>query len=287
MKQSPPIGLHLGIAGGLHNALIRARQLNSTAVQNFSSNPRGWAARPLETEQVETFKRTRQETLITPVVIHVNYLVNLASADKIIRDKSRIAFREEVERGIALGADFLVVHPGSSKGACAADGVKTCAETLREACDGLNLEGLRILIENTAGQGECIGYTFEQLRDIVAATPALNLGICFDTAHAFAAGYDLRDEDGLKATLESLDAGVGLANVAVVHFNDSKTPYNSRVDRHAHIGEGEIGREGMRRVARAPQLAHAAFLLETPQDAEGDEERNLETLRAFILSPAA
>lgn len=282
MNQSPPIGLHLGITGGLHKALLRARELDSTAVQIFSRNPRGWTARPLEPEQVELFKRTRQETGITPVVIHANYLINLASGDATIRDKSRAAFREEVERGITLGADFLVVHPGSAKGACAADGVTACAATLREACEGIELGGLRILIENTAGQGDCIGHAFEHLRDIIAANPQLNLGVCFDTAHAFAAGYDIRDVDGLAATLRSLDTHVRLENVRVVHFNDSKTAYNSRVDRHAHVGSGEIGAEGMRRVAQHARLAHAAFLLETPQDAEGDDRRNLEALRSYI-----
>lgn len=281
---APRIGLHLGIAGGLHTALLRARELNATAVQIFSRNPRGWTAKPLDAEQIALFKSTRAETSISPVVIHANYLINLASGDATIREKSRLAFREEVERGIAIGADYLVVHPGSTRGACAADGVRTCAETLREACDGVGRGGLRILIENTAGQGDCIGHDLAHLRDIIALCPGLNLGVCFDTAHAFAAGYDLRDEDGLTATLESLEACVGLENVRVVHFNDSKTAYSSRVDRHANIGEGEIGHEGMRRIACTPRLAHAAFILETPQDVEGDEQKNLEALRSFITS---
>ena len=278
----PRIGLHLGIAGGLHTALLRARELNATAVQIFSRNPRGWTAKPLDAEQIALFKSTRDATAISPVVIHANYLINLASGDETIREKSRSAFREEVERGIAIGADYLVVHPGSTKGACAADGVRACAATLREACDGVDRGGLRILVENTAGQGDCIGHELAHLRDIIALCPDLNLGVCFDTAHAFAAGYDLRDEDGLTATLESLETCVGLENVRVVHFNDSKTAYSSRVDRHANIGEGEIGHEGMRQIARAPVLAHAAFLLETPQDQAGDDERNLESLRSFV-----
>ena len=282
MSESPRFGLHLGIAGGLHTALLRARELDSTAVQIFSRNPRGWTAKPLEPEQVALFKRTREECDISPVVIHANYLINLASGDKAIRDKSRAAFREEVERGLALGADYLVVHPGSSKGACAADGVRTCGETLREACEDMSLENLRILGENTAGQGDCIGHDFAHLRDIIGANPDLNLGVCFDTAHAFAAGYDLREEDNFEATLRALDTQVGLENVRVVHFNDSKTAYNSRVDRHTHVGCGEIGAEAMCRIAQSSRLSHAAFLLETPQDGEGDDKRNLETLRSYI-----
>ncbi len=256
--------------------------MNCDAVQIFSRNPRGWTARPLADEEIEQFKIVRAETRISPVAVHCNYLVNLASADNEIREKSIKSFREEIERGIILGADYLVVHPGSAKGACETDGVRTCAKSLKIACADLDLDSLRILIENTAGQGECIGYRFEHLRDVIAACPESNLGVCFDTAHAFAAGYDLRYEDGFAATLEALESNVGMKNITVVHFNDSKAPYNSRVDRHWHIGMGEIGAEAMRRVARSPELAHAAFLLETPQDEKGDDERNIEALRSFL-----
>ena len=278
----PRIGLHAGIAGGLHNALLKAHALGADAVQIFSRNPRGWQARPLGDEEVAGFRRVRAECGITPVVIHANYLINLAAADPVIRAKSVASFREEVERGLALGADYLVVHPGSARGACEADALRTCAESLREACDGLDLAGFRILLENTAGQGECIGHRFEHLRALVARCPGLPLGVCLDTAHAFTAGYDLRDEDGLAAALDSLDANVGLASVRAVHFNDSKAPYNSRVDRHYHLGLGHIGAEALARVASDPRLAHAAFLLETPQDEHGDDERNLAALRSYI-----
>ena len=278
----PRIGVHAPIAGGLSNALLKARALGCDAVQIFSRNPRGWQARPLAAEEVETFKRARRETGISPVVIHANYLVNLAAADETVRAKSVASFREEVERGVALGADYLVVHPGSARGACEPDALRTCAESLRAACAGLELRGFRILLENTAGQGECIGHRFEHLREIIAGCPDLNLGVCLDTAHAFTAGYDLRDEDGLSAALDSLDANAGLANVRAVHFNDSKAAYNSRVDRHYHLGLGHIGAEALARVASHPKLAHAAFLLETPQDELGDDARNLAALRSYL-----
>ncbi len=278
----PRIGFHAPIAGGLQNALLKARERGCDTVQIFSRNPRGWQARPLSDEEVETFKRVRAETSIGPVLIHANYLINLAAADEGIREKSVASFREEVERGIQLGADYLVVHPGSARGSCEEDGIRTCAESLKKACEGLDLGGFRILLENTAGQGECIGHRFEHLRKIVAACPELNLGVCLDTAHAFTAGYDLRDEDGFAATFESLDANVGLSNVRAVHFNDSKAVYNSRVDRHWHIGLGHIGADALARVARHPSLAHAAFLLETPQDETGDDERNLAALRSYV-----
>jgi deoxyribonuclease-4 len=282
MGRKPKIGLHAPIAGGLHHALLKGGELGCETVQIFSRNPRGWMARPLVAEEVARFQEVRAETQISPVAIHANYLINLAAADQGIREKSRASFREEVERGLLLRADYLVVHPGSAKGACEADALRTCAESLKAACDGLRLGEFRLLLENTAGQGECIGHRFEHLREITEACPELNLGVCFDTAHAFTAGYDIRDEDGLAATFESLERNVGTANVCAVHFNDSKADYNSRVDRHWHIGLGHIGTEALRRVARHPRLAHAAFLLETPQDETGDDRRNLDALRSFV-----
>jgi deoxyribonuclease-4 len=278
----PRIGFHAPIAGGLHHALVKAHAHGCDAVQIFSRNPRGWQARPLASAEVERFKFVRAETGISPVVIHANYLINLAAADQGIREKSVASFREEVERGIALGADYLVVHPGSARGACEEDAVRTCAESLNAACAGLDLGGFRILLENTAGQGACIGHRFEHLREIRERCPALDLGVCLDTAHAFTAGYDIREREGLDDALQSLDRSVGLARVRAVHFNDSRAAYNSRVDRHWHIGLGQIGAEALARVARAPQLAEAAFLLETPQDELGDDARNLALLRSFV-----
>lgn len=280
----PRIGFHAPIAGGLQNALLKAQSLGADTVQMFSRNPRGWTARPLADEEVERFRTVREETRISPVVIHCNYLVNLAAADEIIREKSRKAFREEVERALTLGADYLVVHPGSARGSCEQDAIATCAESLKVACEGLTLDGFRILLENTAGQGECIGHRFEHLREIIKLCPELSPGVCLDTAHAFTAGYDIRERDGFEATFESLEKNVGLSHVRAVHFNDSKADYNSRVDRHWHIGLGHIGSEALSRVARHPSLSHAAFLLETPQDELGDDARNLEALRSFIQS---
>lgn len=278
----PRLGFHAGIAGGLQNALLKAQALGADTVQIFSRNPRGWKARPLDAEEVETFKRVRAETGVSPVVIHANYLINLAAADESIREKSVASFREEVERALRLGADYLVVHPGSARGACEADALRTCSESLNAACDGLEFGDFRILLENTAGQGECIGHRFEHLREIAAQCPGLHLGVCLDTAHAFTAGYDLRESEGLSAALDSLDANVGLGHVRAVHFNDSKAEYNSRVDRHWHLGLGHIGADALRRLARDPRLSHAAFLLETPQDEHGDDARNLAVLRSFV-----
>jgi len=241
-------------------------------------------AKPLASTDVKLFRKTRKLTQIYPVLIHCNYLVNLAAADEALLIKSRESFREEIERALTLGVDYLVVHPGSARGACEADGIALCAESLRIACKGLRLRKFQILLENTAGQGDCIGHRFEHLREIMDAAPGLPLGVCFDTAHAFTAGYDIREEDGLTSLIEKMNRTVGLNSVRAIHFNDSRAVYNSRVDRHWHIGEGHIGLEALRRVARHPKLKHCAFILETPYDDPRADLENLEKLRSFVTS---
>jgi deoxyribonuclease-4 len=276
------IGFHAPIKGGLHNALIVAKETGCDTVQLFSRNPRGWLAKPLAVEDIVLFRKTRRLTKISPVSIHCNYLVNLAAADEVLLLKSRESFREELERALVLGVDYLIVHPGSARGACEADGLATCAQSLKIACKGLRLGSLRILLENTAGQGKCIGHRFEHLRDIIEACSRLPLGVCFDTAHAFTAGYDFREEDGLEALIQKLHRTVGLKNVRAIHFNDSRAVYNSRVDRHWHIGEGHIGREALKRVAQHRRFRHCAFILETPYDDPRADLKNLEILRSFV-----
>jgi deoxyribonuclease-4 len=284
MKKSarPRIGFHAPITKGLHDALIIARDTGCDTVQIFSRNPRGWMAKPLTKDAVKLFRETRRLTKISPVLIHTNYLINLAAVEEEMLVKSITSFREEVERAIALGVDYLVLHPGSSRGRLEADGIEVCALSLKIACKGLRMGGLTILLENTAGQGQAIGYRFEHLRAIMDACPRLPLGVCVDTAHSFTAGYDIREADGLAATISNIQRTVGTKNVRAIHFNDSRAPYNSRVDRHWHIGEGHIGREALRRVAQHPKLAHAAFILETPYDDPRADVKNLEALRSFV-----
>jgi len=281
-EKRPKIGFHAPIKGGLHQALVIAKETGCDTVQIFSRNPRGWSAKPLSLADIALFKRVRRLTKLKPVVIHCNYLVNLAAVDEMILQKSRASFREEIERAIVLGVDYLVVHPGSARGAHEAAGIRKCSESIKIACRRLNLGKLRILLENTAGQGECIGHRFEHLRYIMDGCPKIPLGVCFDTAHAFTAGYDIREEDGLEALIEKLQQTVKTRNVRAIHFNDSRAPYNSRVDRHWHIGEGHIGSEALRRVARHPKLAHAAFILETPYDDPRADLQNLNMLRSFV-----
>jgi len=281
-NRRPKIGFHAPIKGGLHQALIIAKETGCDTVQIFSRNPRGWMAKPLTSEDISLFLKTRRTTKISPVAIHCNYLVNLAAADEILLQKSRASFREEVERAILLGVDYLVVHPGSARGAREADGIRTCSDSIKFAVRRLNLGKLRILLENTAGQGQCIGHRFEHLRQIIEACPKIPTGVCVDTAHAFTAGYDIREEDGLQALVEKIESTVRTQKVRVIHFNDSRAAYNSRVDRHWHIGEGHIGTEALRRVAQHPKLAHAAFILETPYDDPRADLKNLNMLRSFV-----
>jgi deoxyribonuclease-4 len=280
--KKPRIGFHAAITGGLHMALLRAKELNCQTVQIFSRNPRGWQAKPLTEEDIVQFKARRRQTKISPVVIHANYLINLSAADPLTLEKSRASFREELERGLVLGADYLVVHPGSARGALEAAGIATCAASLKVTTRNLDLGKFRILLENTAGQGDCIGHRFEHLRDLMDACVDIRLGVCLDTAHTFTAGYDIRDEEGLEATMQVVKRTVGTRNVRAVHFNDSRAVYNSRVDRHWHIGQGHIGSEALRRVARHPRLSQAAFILETPTEPLEDHIKNVEMLRSFV-----
>lgn len=280
-QRRPRIGFHAPIKGGLHNALLVSHELGCDAVQIFSRNPRGWMAKPLTRNDVDLFRQVRRETKLSPIVIHCNYLVNLAAADQMMLEKSRWSFREELERAVLLGVDYLVVHPGSAKGACESDGIQTCIESIRFACRKMKLGRLKILLENTAGQGECIGHRFEHLREIMDGCASLPIGICFDTAHAFTAGYDIREEDGLAALIQRIQKTVGTKNVRAIHFNDSRAPYNSRVDRHWHIGQGHLGMDALRRVAQHPKLAHAAYILETPYDKPADNLPNINALKGF------
>jgi deoxyribonuclease-4 len=214
-----------------------------------------------------------------PLVIHDNYLINLASANPVLRARSVQAFHQEIVRAIALGADYLVAHPGC----CGVDrpvpeAISAIAQGLRQAARGLKLGDLRLLLENTAGQGTSIGSKFEELGDIIDACPDLPLGLCVDTAHLFASGWDIRTDDGLDRTLMALDRTVSLDRVFVFHINDSKTQLGSRVDRHEHIGKGKIGLDAFRRILNHSLLGGRAFIAETPIDRPGDDRRNVATL---------
>ncbi len=281
------VGVHTSIAGSLSNAAHHAKEIGCDTFQMFSANPRGWKSQEPTPADCEAFRGIRAGHQLSPVVIHDNYLINLASADAIIRSKSIAAFRRELERAVALGADYLVTHPGSAKGGSPTAAIAICVESLLQAAAGMKLDGLTILIENTAGQGTVIGRTFEEVAEIIAgAEKALPVGACIDTAHSFAAGYAIHTEDGLAATVKQLDSTIGMKKVLVIHANDSKTPFESHVDRHDHIGEGLIGAEAFKRIVTHPKLANIPFICETPVDEPGDDVRNLVMMRKLAGVPA-
>jgi deoxyribonuclease-4 len=280
------LGVHTGIGGGLHNSIREAVAKGCQTWQIFSRNPRGWIARALTEEQISLFRQAREESGVNPCVIHSCYLINLAAPSSEIRAKSIVAFRDEIERGLLIGANYLVVHPGSGRGAPVEVAIQNCASAIHEAAKGLEdriwKSGFHILIENTAGSGEQIGRSFEEVREIIALCQNnLPMGMCLDTAHSFAAGYDWRDELATRRALALLGKTVGFDQVKAVHFNDSKAGFNSRVDRHWHIGKGEIGSEGLARLINHPKLRRLPFILETPQDELSDDLKNLAAARAL------
>jgi deoxyribonuclease-4 len=273
------VGVHTSIAGGLPKAVESAAAKGCDGFQIFARNPRGWMARDLDRDEVRAFREARERAGLWPLAIHSVYLINLASQDPVGLERSRRAFREEIERGLRLGADYLVVHPGNPVSAPAEVGILTAAESIREAARGLNLNGLTILLENTTGQGSSIGCHFDHLADMLAMLDGLPVGVCLDTAHTLAAGYDIATAKGLKATVRLIERSFGFERIRLIHCNDSKAPCGARVDRHQHIGLGHIGAEGFRRLTHTLKFRRVPFILETPVDRERDDVWNMNRLR--------
>lgn len=274
------IGIHTSIAGDITGALEIAHGLGANALQIFSSSPRMWVRGVSRISEADAarFRARRAELALGPLVVHCNYLINLASPNPVLRTRSMQAFHQEIVRAAALGADYLVLHPGSGQESGSDSAVAAISQALKLAARGLKLGELRILLENTAGQGGSVGSRLEELKAILDACPDLPLGVCIDTAHTFAAGWDIRTKEGLEGALADIDRTVGLVRVGVVHVNDSKVPVGSRVDRHEHIGKGKIGMEAFGRILNHPLLAACAFILETPIDKPGDDKRNVAAL---------
>lgn len=276
------IGIHTSIGGALSRAPERAYRLGCNAFQIFSSSPRQWKPSQVDPAEAQVFARLREKYDLHPLVIHDNYLINLASSDPVIRPKSIAAFRAELERAVALGAEYLVTHPGSARNGDRATALTQFITALEEASRGIRWGNLRVLIENTAGGGGSLGADFEEMHAILRLTRGVPLGCCLDTAHCYQAGHDLSTEQGLEALLARVDATIGLDCVRVVHTNDSRTRLGSRSDRHEHIGRGGIGREGFRRILNHPRLREKTFILETPIDQPGDDLRNLNAVRSLV-----
>lgn len=282
--RGPLLGAHMSIAGGVGNAFIEGKKVNCDAIQIFTKSSRQWASKPYSKEEIEQFHINRKETGIGTVVAHDSYLLNMGSPDAALRARSVAAFIDELERCEILGVTNLIAHPGAHVGAGELDGIKTIARSLDEvhkACPGYTA---KVTLEITAGQGSNLGYRFEQIGNMIDATRESDrLRVCFDTEHAFAAGYDIRTRDGYERTFGEFDEAIGIKFLAAFHLNDSKKKFNSRVDRHEHIGKGFIGIDAFRMLVNDRRFWGLPMCLETPKGPDLKEDReNLELLRSLI-----
>jgi len=285
LMTSRRVGIHTSIADGLENAAARAYRLGCNTFQIFSTNPRQWRPYSLGRRQCEVMNQLRQRYDLKPLVIHSNYLINLAGTNVPFVKKSIAAFRGELERALALRAEYLVLHPGSFRGASREEGLQRTASSIADAGAGLDLAigGLTILIENTAGAEYSLGGTFEQVAELLdLLRRTLPVGACIDTCHTHVAGYDIVSEEGRQLTLRHLEATVGLQDVRVWHCNDAKAERGSKLDRHEHIGRGKLGLNVFRALLNDPRLKRAAFIAETPIDDPGDDLRNVEALKLLV-----
>lgn len=275
------LGTHVSIAGGIENAISRGAAVGCTAIQVFTRNASRWQAKPLPAESVAAFRAARQNSSIDYVAAHDSYLINLASPESELRNKSIAAFIDEMERCSQLGIKDLVMHPGAHVGQGAEAGLATLIESFQTIFDQAPVD-VRVLVENTAGQGTCLGASFAELAEILARLPQRNVGICFDTCHAFAAGYDLTSAENYAQVMAEFDRLIGIERLSLFHLNDSKKPLGSRVDRHDHVGRGLIGPEGFAALMRDQRFAAIPKIIETPPGAEHcDDFENLALLRRF------
>jgi deoxyribonuclease IV len=278
------IGVHVGTSGGVWTAVNRAVEAGANTFQIFSSSPRAWKAADVKPEDAAKMQALREEFNVGPVSIHASYLINLCSQTESVRVNSIDGFRGEVERALALKAEFLVLHPGSWKGLTREEGLRLAAQSIERAIDGIDFtaRNFRILIENTAGAEFSLGGKLEQVAELVACLEkCAPMGVCLDTCHVHVAGYDIVSEDGYLETMLLVRDTVGFEAVKVWHCNDAKAAMGSKLDRHEHIGEGTIGAAAFRRLLHDDRFAHCAFIAETPVDAPGDEARNVGVLRTL------
>jgi deoxyribonuclease IV len=260
----PLLGAHVSIAGGVSQALGRGSQIGCQCIQIFTRSSRQWAAKPYPAEEVAAFKQARKESGIQMVVAHDSYLVNLGAPEEKLRKKSIEAFIDELNRCEALEVPYLISHPGAHMGSGEAAGIRTIAQSVDQAHRACGGYKVKVALEITAGQGSVLGSRFEQMGRIFDAVKENErLRLCFDTEHAFAAGYDLRSEEGYQQALAELDRYIGLQRLVAFHINDSMKPLNSHVDRHEHIGKGHLGLEPFQRLVNDPRFAGIPMCLET------------------------
>ena len=287
--QAPKFGAHLSVAGGLHNACTAATAVGCDCLQIFVKNQRQWRAPKLNNEQISLFHAAAAQAGVAPIVAHASYLLNLAAPGGAIRSASIAAMIDELERCEALGVSSLIFHPGAHLGEGLDVGIARIAAALDEVTRATAGFRTMILLEITAGQGTAIGFRFEQLAAIRAAlAQPERTGVCLDTCHLFAAGYDFRTPAGYAGMMDELDSAIGLAHMRCIHVNDSKKELGSRVDRHEHIGKGKIGRTGFANFVNDPRWAGMAMVLETPKGVDGRgtdlDKVNLKRLRGMVGS---
>jgi deoxyribonuclease IV len=280
------IGAHVSVAGGLEKAFTRAEAIGCTAMQIFSKNANQWRARSIDADQAKAFRNAWAQSSVGPVIVHDSYLINLAAPVEDLWLKSLEAFRDEMERCALLGIPHLVMHPGAHLKTGEEAGLARVAEAFRR----LFAEGpsdVTVLLENTAGQGSYLGGRFEHLVRLMEMVPEGRFGVCLDTCHLFAAGYDISSEQGYASVIEEFDRIVGIGQIRAFHVNDSKKGLGASVDRHEHIGQGMIGREGFAALMRDPRFRDVPKILETPKGEDDALDRmNLATLRELAGTSA-
>jgi deoxyribonuclease IV len=275
------LGAHVPTAGGLHHAPAHGRDIGATAIQVFTRNQRQWAARPLGTDETGAFREALGASGIRSVMSHASYLINLASPDPVLGGRGREAFRVEMTRCHELGIPLLVFHPGAHLGAGEGAGVRAVARSLDDVLAACPRERVMPLIEITAGQGSCVGHRFEHLAEMLSLVKSPErVGVCLDTCHLYAAGYDIATPRGYEKALAEFDRVVGLDRLRAIHLNDARKPLGSRVDRHAPIGEGLLGLPTFRRLLADPRLRDVPKVLETPGGLPA-WRRELELLRGL------
>lgn len=283
----PRIGVHLSTAGGVFKAAERAHDVGANTFQIFSSSPRMWRPSKIAPDHCAQMRALRIRFAVSPLVIHASYLINVAAQSEDVWQNSIAALRGEVERALALGAEYLVLHPGSWRGMTREEGLLRAAEAIERALDGLAWQDcdFRLLIENTAGAEFSLGANFEQVGELIAKLASVApIGACLDTCHCHVSGYDIVSSTGYEETIRQARQTIGLDTVRVWHMNDAKAPLGSKLDRHEHIGEGTIGVAAFRRILNDPRFRHCAFIAETPVDEPGDEARNVNVLKSLVGS---
>jgi deoxyribonuclease-4 len=281
MKSMMRLGVHVSIAGRLSHSVERAEMLGCTAMQIFSRSPRGWAVPELDPGETRRFRELREKADIRPLAVHASYLINLASPDVTLHRRSILALMEELERADRLSADYLVVHVGCDSLHSEASALRRVAQALRRVLKGWHFKA-RLLLENTAGERGDIGHAFDQLGGLLKQLGDPDpIGVCLDTCHLFAAGYDIRGQSGVDLVAKEAGQTIGTERLYLIHANDSKGELGCRVDRHQHIGLGGIGLEGFRAWVNHPAFRDVPMILETPKDSDSADRINLKTIRGL------